>query len=152
MKRMVLATCVVAMLVCLVTAGFKLRKAHAQAERSGKVQAASTDLQRLHRLTMEVLATGKQMQAAQSAVERQSLRIQLLTTAAARKDLLTELMTDNPGLLLQVALPSHITNTLGAELQSYFEQEVDLEGELEVMYEENEVESRLFHFLKVGDI
>ena len=151
MKRMVLATCVVAMLVCLVTAGFKLRKAHAQAERSGKVQAASPDLQRLHRLTMEVLAAGKQMQAAQSAVERQSLRIQLQTTAAARKDLLTELMTDNPGLLLQVALPSHITNTLGAELQSYFEQEVDLEGELEVMYEENEVESRLLHFLKVGD-
>jgi hypothetical protein len=48
---------------------------------------------------------------------------------------------------MQVALPAHITALLPDELQLYFEQEVQLDGEMEVLYEENESESHLRYFL-----
>jgi hypothetical protein len=102
-------------------------------------------------LTARMLDVNKQFQNTKNQWIRGALSEQMRVMAIERKDLLTALMRDNPALVLQVALPDHILASLHPSLRGYFEQSTDLDGELEVMYQENDTESRLLHFLLVGD-
>jgi alpha-galactosidase-like protein len=107
-------------------------------------------IQSLHQITQRMLELFQQAQGADPSV-RGSLMKQLQALASSRKQLLLELMQQHSNQVLQVALPDHIFRSLPDELQAYFEQQVELEGELEVLYEENETESRLRHFLKTDN-
>ncbi len=107
-------------------------------------------LQSLHQSAQEMLALFQQAQTADPAARR-TLLTQLRLLASTRRELLLELMLQDPNQALQIALPDHILSSLQSELRAYFEQQVELEGELEVLYEENETESRLHHFLKTDN-
>lgn len=123
---------------------------HAQSAPSEEIQAANPSLQRLHQLTLELLAVNRKFQRA-NQMDRRALLVRLREIAAARHELLATLIRENPRQLLEIALPDHILATLPATLQHFFEQEVTIDGELEVMYRESETESELLHFLKVAD-
>jgi len=107
-------------------------------------------LQELAQITQRMLEIFHEAQSASPTV-RASLLSDLQALASSRKGLMLELMRQDPNQLLQVALPDHILASLPDELQAYFEQQVDVEGELEVLYEENETESRLRHFLNTAN-
>jgi hypothetical protein len=151
MKRFVLTACVVVVCVYSATAIFVSKRVTATAADKESIQTATPDIQRLHQLTMQVLDFGKEIQAAKTDSDRRALRDQFQTMAASRNHLLTELIKVDPGLAIQVALPEQILASLTPEARTYFEQHVDLDGELEVIYQENETTAQLLHFLKVGD-
>ena len=105
-----------------------------------------SQLKALHQITQQMLEIFHEAQSASPAV-RESLMNNLQSLASARRGLMLQLMRQDPNQVLQLALPDHILSSLPDELQAYFEQQVDLDGELEVIYEENETESHLHHFL-----
>jgi hypothetical protein len=74
----------------------------------------------------------------------------LLSIAAVRHDLLAMLIEDSPAEVLRVAIPGAIRASLPSAVQPYIEQEVELEGELEVLYEDREESSRLLYLLQSG--
>jgi len=110
---------------------------------------SNRQLQSLHETTERMLELFQQAQIA-DPIMRHSLMQRLQMLALARRGLMLQLMRQDPNQLLQVALPDHILNSLPNEFQAYFEQQVELDGELEVLYEENETESHIRHFLKSG--
>ncbi len=75
----------------------------------------------------------------------------LLTVAATRHQLLTVLMEENPGEVLRATLPAGARATLPPAVQHYIEEEVDVEGVLEVFHEDRAKGSRYLHFLKVKE-
>lgn len=107
-------------------------------------------LQALHQMTERMLQIFYEAQSASPAV-RGALMKDLQARASSRRDLMLELIREDPNEVLQLALPDYILSSLPDELQACFEQQVELEGELEVLYEENETESHLHHFLKTAN-
>jgi len=138
----------------IVLLGFTLTLVSVDADVNKKIRVTPipprTQLQSLHQSTQEMLALFQQAQTADPAARRMLLT-QLRLLASTRRALLLELMLQDPNQALQIALPDQILSSLPVELQAYFEQQVELEGELEVLYEENETESRLRHFLKTDN-
>jgi alpha-galactosidase-like protein len=106
-------------------------------------------LQTLFDITQRMLKLFQKAQTADPTL-RQSLINELQSLATSRRALMLELARQDANQVLQVALPDQILTSLPEELQSYFEQHVELDGELDVLYEENETESRLRHFLTTG--
>jgi len=74
---------------------------------------------------------------------------ELIEQTNARQSLLAELVKTNPGAAIRAALPKHIRAGMPAEVLALLEQKQELNGELEVIYEdyEDESQSRLRHFL-----
>ncbi|MGH8065371.1 MAG: MG2 domain-containing protein [Candidatus Entotheonellia bacterium] len=101
------------------------------------------------RLTHTLVALLTQYQGASAAAHGQLLG-NLLTVAAARQRLLATLIEDNPGEVLRVALPAAIRGSLPPAVQAYIEEVVELEGELEILHEDWESESRYRYFLQVA--
>lgn len=72
----------------------------------------------------------------------------LIDTTVERQAQLAELIKTDPDAVLRVALPERVRKQMPAQVQSSLEQHVDLEGELEVVYEDYEDGSyRLRHTL-----
>lgn len=74
---------------------------------------------------------------------------ELIEQAKARQALLTELVKTDPGAAIRATLPKHVRAGMPAEVQALLEQKQELNGELEVVYEDYEDPSlnRLHHFL-----
>jgi hypothetical protein len=73
---------------------------------------------------------------------------QLLQVAAARRQLLEALVESDPGEVLRVALPPTIAASLPGPVQRYVEEEVEVEGTLEVLHEDrDDGRDRYLHFL-----
>ena len=109
------------------------------------------NLESLHRMTEKILGLYEQARTATNDEQRQGLMNQIEALSAARNQLLLALMRQNPDKVLQVALPSQILDSLPEGLQKYFEKQAELDGELEVIYAENEAQSELHYYLKTGD-
>ncbi|MCI0409003.1 MAG: M12 family metallo-peptidase, partial [Acidobacteria bacterium] len=75
----------------------------------------------------------------------------LLSVAARRHQLLSAIIQDDPGAVLRAAVSAEFRAGLPPEVQTFVEEEVDLEGELEVLHEDREDGSRYLHFLKVNE-
>jgi hypothetical protein len=86
-------------------------------------------------LTQKLLALDAQYRAAPRATQA-NLQGQLLSTAAARQQLLAQLIETDPHEVLRVSVPSDIRAQLSPEAQSYVEEETELEGEVEVSVED----------------
>lgn len=72
----------------------------------------------------------------------------LIAVAEERHALLTSLIDDDPGTVLRVAIPAKVRNSMPAAVRPFLERNLDLEGELTVLYEDYEDGSaRLRHFL-----
>lgn len=77
---------------------------------------------------------------------------QLVDKAEERKALLTELMESDPASVLRVAIPAHVRARMPARVQALIERHVDIEGELEIEYEDyRDGTHRLRHSLKIDD-
>jgi hypothetical protein len=100
-------------------------------------------------MTQSLVEINKQYQIAGKA-ERKRLLHDLREAVASRKQLLAELMESDPGEVLRVALPASIRENLPSAIRDEVEQQVDVEGELEVMYEDWEDGSRLHYSLDVA--
>ncbi len=69
---------------------------------------------------------------------------------ASRQQMLAELIESDPGEVLRVALPASISQYLPSGVRDKVEQQVEIEGELEVTYEDWEDGSRLHYSLDVA--
>src|SRR4030095_12294617 len=100
-------------------------------------------------LTIQLAALNSRYQLGNKA-ERNSLLPELNRIAATRREMLASLIESDPAEVLRVAVPEDIRASMPAQLQSYVEQQVILEGELEVVYQEDETESQLLYSLNYG--
>lgn len=107
-------------------------------------------LPRLQDLTRRILDINRELQTA-SLADRARLINDLKGLAGARWKILSQMMTSSPALITQVALPDHILASLSEEVRPFFEQDIELDGELETIYEESETESNLRYFLKTDN-
>ncbi len=99
-------------------------------------------------LTRSLVGLNTAYRQASPAARPQALQ-QLLDVAAERQALLAQLIEDNPGSVLRTALPARVRAGIPDEVQALLEQRLELEGELEVLYEDYPDGShRLRHFLK----
>lgn len=98
--------------------------------------------------TTELLGLHKRLQKAATS-ERAQLREQLLGKAEQRRQLLLELAQSHPEEVLRVAIPEDKQKGMPAEVVAKLEQRLELEGELQVVYEDYEdAPAKLRHFLK----
>jgi hypothetical protein len=99
-------------------------------------------------LTRSLVGLNTTYQKAAPAAKSKALQ-QLIDATVERQALLAELIKTDPGAMLRTAIPARIRNQMPAEVREFIEQRVDLEGELEVIYEDYADGShRLRHTLK----
>jgi hypothetical protein len=136
---LVIAGLVVLGIALFATAGLAL----AQTTPSAGPNAAAEGL------THTLVTLSARYQLADSAEQPRLLR-QLLTVAAGRQQLLGTLIEDNPAEVLRLAVPAHLRASLPPAVQDYVEEEVELEGVLEVLHEDSNTGSRYLYFLEVA--
>src|SRR5881296_1586580 len=86
-------------------------------------------------ITQALLALNAQSQAA-GLDEQAGLESLMLTIAATRQQLLASLIESDPGEALRVALPAALRASLPPAVQASVEEEVELEGVLDVLHED----------------
>jgi len=80
--------------------------------------------------------------------EQAQLLGDLVAVAAERQQLLAELLEDDPGEVLRLALPANLRASLPLDAQVYVEEEeVEIDGTLEVLHEDRDPGSRYLYFL-----
>jgi hypothetical protein len=82
------------------------------------------------------------------AAEQGAILAELVDLAAARHDLFSSLVADDPATVLDAALPANIRSSLPPPVQARVEQEVDVDGELEVAIEDRAPASILHYTMK----
>jgi hypothetical protein len=82
-----------------------------------------------------------------SGSDRTRLAGELQSVASARRQALLGLLESNPGAVLRVAMPASLRASLPAQVQAVVEEEVELDGDLEVLHEDSATSSRYLHFL-----
>jgi hypothetical protein len=98
-------------------------------------------------LTQDLITLSTHYHLADPAARAQFLST-LRTLATERHQLLAALLEGNPGEVLRVALPADLRAGLPAAVQALVEEEMEVEGELEVLHEDRDVGSRYVYFLK----
>jgi hypothetical protein len=84
-----------------------------------------------------------------TAAERARLSGDLLSVAASRLQLLSDIIQDDPKAVLRAAVSAEFRASLPPAVWEYVEEETDVEGELEVLHEDRHDEkSRYLYFLK----
>lgn len=116
---------------------------------SGAGPAADSTLQaEAARLTQEVVSLNGQYEKA-APPERPGVLEQLLTAAINREQRFLQLMEQDPKVIFQLALPANFRGSLPAEVQPHVEQEVEVEGMLQVLHEDRDHGSRYLYFLNL---
>lgn len=98
-------------------------------------------------LTQRLVALAVQYQLAPPSKKAQLLG-NVLANAATRQAFLTELIENEPGQILRVAVPHSFRASLPPAVQASIEQEVEEEGELEILHEDRTDGSRYLYFLE----
>lgn len=124
--------------------------AHGEATPAGNRPVASRiDSDAARTRTEALVALHKRWQQA-AGNARASLGRQLLEQAEQRHQALRELASQQPGEALRLMIPEQRQSGMPAEVLARLEQPVELDGTLEVIYEDYEDGARLRHFLKTG--
>ena len=100
-------------------------------------------------LTQDLMTLGMRHQLADTAIKSRLLR-QLLTAATERQALLAAIIQDNPREVLRLTLPADLRASLPPAVQALVEEEMEVEGEHEVLHEDRDVGSRFVYFLKTA--
>ena len=100
-------------------------------------------------LTHTLVALNARLQTAPPA-ERARLLPELLLLAAERERTLTALVETDPGAVLSVALPQDVRASLPPAVRALVEEEVELEGVVEVLHEDRASGSRYLYFLEAA--
>src|SRR4030095_4763974 len=74
----------------------------------------------------------------------------LLAVASARQQRLAALIEDDPGAVIKAAMSASVRAALPAEARRYVEEDVTLEGDLDVRHEDHANGGRYVHWLKLG--
>ena len=72
----------------------------------------------------------------------------LLSAARARQQVLAELIALDPAAVLRVAIPHHVRARMPLDVQAHVEEEVQIEGELDVYHEDHDHSSRYVGVVK----
>jgi hypothetical protein len=104
----------------------------------------------LEGLTQRLIALSHRYQAA-GAAEQAQIESDLLATAATRQQVLASLIQGDPGEVLRVAVPAAIRAGLPPAVQTYVEEEVEIEGVLEFLIEDWPTGARYLYFLDAAD-
>ena len=139
--RSFLASFVWPFFASLLTSIFILLSPNALLARGAKPDAAG--------LTQALIAQSIRYQQA-SRSEQAYLLNELIETAASRQELLLSIIEENPAEVIRLAVPAGTRAALPPAVQAYIEQEVDIEGMLEVMYEDHDDHSRLLYYLETA--
>src|SRR5207249_3451322 len=75
----------------------------------------------------------------------------MLSTARQRQELLASMIEEDPGEVLRAIVPASSRNEMPPEVQDLVEQQREVEGELQVIYEDAPPVSRLRYFLEAGE-
>jgi len=98
-------------------------------------------------LTQDLVALSTRHQLADPA-EKAQLLPTLLTVATERQQLLAALAENDPGEVVRVALPADIRASLPPVVQAVVEEELEIEGKLEILHEDRDVGSRYLYVLQ----
>jgi hypothetical protein len=74
----------------------------------------------------------------------------LLAVASARQQRLAALIEDDPGAVIKAAMTASVRAALPPEARRYVEEDVTLDGELDVLHEDYGNGGRYVHWLKLG--
>src|SRR5712672_3508888 len=116
---------------------------HSQGTPAGQLRSSAENL------TQALLTLNVRIQSA-SSVEKPQLLNELSQLARARQQALAALLQTDAAAALQIALPANLRSGMPTGVQNLVEQEVTLEGALEVSIEDQAKDSRLHHFLNVA--
>lgn len=101
-------------------------------------------------LTRSLASLSVQYHAADSS-QKADLLAQLVNVALQRHELLAALMESDPARVLKVAVPGSLRASLPTQVQGYVEEEVQLEGDLEVIHEDRfDGSSRYLYWLNTA--
>ena len=98
-------------------------------------------------LTQDLVALSTRHQLADPAEQAQLLRT-LITVGTERQQLLAALVADDPGEVVRVALPADLRASLPPAVQALVEEELEVEGKLEILHEDRDVGSRYLYALQ----
>jgi hypothetical protein len=86
---------------------------------------------------------------AAGASENKAIEERLIGLAQERRALLNEIIAKDPAQALRLALPSHLQKDVPPGVQTLLEKKAEMEGELEVLHEDNDdpSQSRYLYFL-----
>jgi hypothetical protein len=151
MKRIIVATCVTVLALVLTTGSPIAGAGEAKTLYSNQGASAQSRSRQseIRDLTIRLAGLNTRYQLS-SKVERGYLLAELSSVAATRRQILSELMENDPAEVLRIALPAGFGANMPAEVRENIEQHVDLTGKLEVIYACSETESHLSHFLNAG--
>jgi Gametolysin peptidase M11 len=110
-------------------------------------QPHSAQALKAEHLTQRLVAVIVQYQGADPAAQVQLLD-DLGSVAATRQETLAALMETDPGAVLRVVLPAALRAKLPHAVKDSVEEEVELEGTLEVLHEDRDEGSRFLFFLE----
>ncbi len=100
-------------------------------------------------LTRTLMDLQHQYQTA-SAAGQPPLALQMRSVAAQRQHVLSSLIQTNPRQALQFAIPAEVSAHMPASVQTLVEQHVQIQGELQVVFEDRTSTAVLHHFLKTA--
>jgi hypothetical protein len=86
-------------------------------------------------LTHSLVGLNNAYQKARTDAKSAALQ-KLIDATVERQALLAELIESDPGAVLRVAMPERVRQQMPQEVQAFIERRLELEGELEVMYED----------------
>lgn len=98
-------------------------------------QTNSSDSTRVEELSLALPQLNAQYRAAPAELRAERLDA-LIAIAAERQARFAKLIETDPAAALRMAVPAKIRTGMPARVQSYLEQRVDLEGELELRYQD----------------
>jgi Big-like domain-containing protein/alpha-galactosidase-like protein/gametolysin peptidase M11 len=112
--------------------------------------AQAAQVTRAEKLSLDLPGLNARHRAAAAGEKAARLR-EVIAAAAERRTLLARIIESNPGAVLRMALPPRVRAGFPSEVQTYLEQRQQLQGELEVRYEDHPGgKTRLRHFLTAG--
>jgi hypothetical protein len=145
-RRLIFAICLVTLLTALSQRGFS--PSLAQSATSGaEISQKRLVVSELTRSFCDLIS--RYQHAGQA--ERNAVLLELRNVAAARHKQLAELIQEDPAGVLAAILPESLRSGVPTKLTSYVERNVELEGELEVFYEDSKAGSHLRYFLRTRD-
>jgi hypothetical protein len=115
----------------------------------GETAPNSTPPAEAAQLTQMVITLNGRYQKA-APTERAEALSQLMAAAIRREQLLGQLMEKDPKEVLRVAMSSKVRGALSPQVQAHVEEEVDVEGTIEILHEDRDPGSRYLYFLRVG--
>jgi len=124
--------------------------AHGPTIPAGQADSHSAERAKAEQFTLELANLNGKYHAG-AASQRASFEAQMILVAKARQQSLAALLDADVGGFLRVALPPSVRATLPTSVQAHIEEEADVEGELEVLHEDNASGSR-YHYHVVDTV